>query len=501
MIRHIALIAEREVRENLRTKGFWISVFSVPVLLLLASLLPALWRSSTPQLKFTVVDPSGWLGETVRKRGLAHDLEQVLDGLAEGKRISLPAALRRLPALATQLSEAERLQLARLASGSTTAKRLDALQPWPANTPVALRNWWATLPAAELPPWLATTAHARFVWINPGEVDESQLLDRVREGRLFAYIVLPFDPIAGDEPALFVSQNLTNQDLAIWFKDLARGAVRNRRLQEQNLDEQDVAWIEQQLVFRDVATAGDSGASATVQDVLAQWAPALLAYLLWVSVFAVAQMLLTTTVEEKSSKLADVLLATVTTDDLLAGKVIGVAVTGMLIVLAWSATGGLTLYGIIGDGAGMFSASDFSFLAKPAYWLSFCVYFLLGYLLLAGAIAGLGALTNSLRDAQNLMFPIQMLLMVPLLSIVPIARNPDGPLAQILTWIPPFTPFLMMNRAAQPPALSVYVGTTLLLLLSIYGIWRLSARLFRTGMLMSGGSPRLRDLPGLLRRP
>ena len=498
MIRHIALIAEREVRENLRTKGFWISVFSVPVLLLLASLLPALWRSSTPQLKFAVVDPSGWLGESVRKRGLARDLDLVLDGLAEGQRITLPGSLSRLPALATQLSEAERLQMARVASGTLTSK---AGSPWPSDTPMALRRWWEALPATDLPPWLATTAHARFIWINPGDVDESLLLDRVREGKLFAYIVLPFDPIAGDEPALFVSQNLTNQDLAIWFKDLARSAVRIRRLQEQNLDDKDVAWIEQQLVFRDVATAGDSGASATVQDVLAQWAPALLAYLLWVSVFAVAQMLLTTTVEEKSSKLADVLLATVTTDDLLAGKVIGVAVTGMLIVFAWSATGGLTLYGLVGDGSGMFTASDFAFLSKPAYWLSFCVYFLLGYLLLAGAIAGLGALTNSLRDAQNLMFPIQMLLMVPLLSIVPIARNPDGPLAQILTWIPPFTPFIMMNRAAQPPALSVYVGTTLLLLVSIYGTWRLSARLFRTGMLMSGGSPRLRDLPALLRRP
>jgi ABC-2 type transport system permease protein len=164
-------------------------------------------------------------------------------------------------------------------------------------------------------------------------------------------------------------------------------------------------------------------------------------------------------------------------------------------------TGGTTLYAIVGDGKGVFSAADFAFLLKPAYWLSFAVYFLLGYLLLASAIAGLGALTSSLRDAQNLMFPVQMVLMIPLLSIVPIARNPDGPLAQVLTWIPPFTPFIMMNRAAQPPDVSVYAGTTVLLLVSIWGTWRLSARLFRTGMLMSGGSPRLRDLPALLRRP
>lgn len=498
MIRHIGLIAGREVRENLRTKGFWISVLSVPVLLLIATALPALWRSSTPQLQFVVIDPSGWLGEAVRDRGFTRDLEQVLDGLADGQRITLPASLTGLPELAAQLSENDRLQLARVAAGIA---RDPKKAHWPRELPKALHDWWLAFPPKDVPPWLATTAHARFVWEEAGDRDETELLDRVRDGQLFAYIVLPFDPIAGDEPALYVSQNLTNQDLAIWFKDHARNAVRIRRLQEQNLSDEDVAWIERQLVFRDVATAGDSSASATVQDVLAQWAPALLAYLLWISVFAVAQMLLTTTVEEKSSKLADVLLATVTTDDLLAGKVIGVAVTGMLIVVAWAVTGGATLFGIVGDGHGVFSASDFTFLLKPAYWLSFCVYFLLGYLLLASGIAGLGALTSSLRDAQNLMFPVQMLLMIPLLSIVPIARNPDGPLAQILTWIPPFTPFIMMNRAAQPPDTSVYVGTTVLLLLSIWGTWRLSARLFRTGMLMSGGSPRLRDLPSLLRKP
>ena len=195
------------------------------------------------------------------------------------------------------------------------------------------------------------------------------------------------------------------------------------------------------------------------------------------------------------------LLASVTTDDLLAGKVLGVACTGLLILLAWTLTGGAAILWMVGDGQGSLSATDVAFLAKPQYWLSFCVYFVLGYLLLASAIAGLGALTSSLRDAQNLMFPVQMLLMVPLLSIVPIARNPDGPLAQLLTWIPPFTPFIMMNRAAQPPGLMVYVGTTALLLLSILATWRIAARLFRTGMLMSGGSPKLRDLPGLLRRP
>ncbi len=83
--------------------------------------------------------------------------------------------------------------------------------------------------------------------------------------------------------------------------------------------------------------------------------------------------------------------------------------------------------------------------------------------------------------------------------MVPIGRDPNGLLAQVLSWFPPFTPFVMMNRAAFPPGLLTYVGTTLLMLISIFLALRGAARVFETGVLMTGKPPRLRQVFTLLR--
>jgi len=88
---------------------------------------------------------------------------------------------------------------------------------------------------------------------------------------------------------------------------------------------------------------------------------------------------------------------------------------------------------------------------------------------------------------------------VPLVVMVPIGRDPNGLLAQILSWLPPFTPFVMMNRAAFPPGSPTYIGTTLLMLVSIYAALRMAARVFETGVLMTGKPPRLRQIFRLLR--
>ena len=84
---------------------------------------------------------------------------------------------------------------------------------------------------------------------------------------------------------------------------------------------------------------------------------------------------------------------------------------------------------------------------------SFIVYFVLGYLFYAALLCGIGSLANNLKEAQTLMMPIQLLLIVPLVVMMPIGRDPNGLLAQVLSWLPPFTPFVMMNRAAFPPGL------------------------------------------------
>jgi ABC-type Na+ efflux pump permease subunit len=96
---------------------------------------------------------------------------------------------------------------------------------------------------------------------------------------------------------------------------------------------------------------------------------------------------------------------------------------------------------------------------------------------------------------------VMLVLIVPLLTMVPIGRDPNGALARLLSYVPPFTPFVMMNRAAGPPALLEYVLTTALLVASIViALWA-GAKVFRIGVLLTGKPPKLKEILRWIRAP
>ena len=92
------------------------------------------------------------------------------------------------------------------------------------------------------------------------------------------------------------------------------------------------------------------------------------------------------------------------------------------------------------------------------------------------------------------MSPLMLLMMVPLGTMTFIPNDPNGAIATTLSWIPPWTPFVMMNRmAASPPASEIY-GTAIMLLISVVAVFWLSAKIFRIGVLRSGQPPKLLEL-------
>ena len=126
--------------------------------------------------------------------------------------------------------------------------------------------------------------------------------------------------------------------------------------------------------------------------------------------------------------------------------------------------------------------------------MSFLFYFLSGYLLYASLLVGIGSVCNSLKEAQNLMLPILIPLMLPLMAMVLVSQDPNGTFARVMSFIPLFTPFVMMNRAAGPPPLWEYLATTVLMVVSVYLAVRGAGKVFRIGILMTGKPPRLREI-------
>ena len=123
---------------------------------------------------------------------------------------------------------------------------------------------------------------------------------------------------------------------------------------------------------------------------------------------------------------------------------------------------------------------------------AFIGYFALGYLLYASILVGIGSVCNTLKEAQNLMQPVMIVLMLPLLAMIPIANDPNGLLARVLSFVPPLTPFTMMNRVGGRPELWEYAVTSVLLLVTIVIAFRGAAKVFRIGILMTASARRYR---------
>jgi ABC-2 type transport system permease protein len=135
-------------------------------------------------------------------------------------------------------------------------------------------------------------------------------------------------------------------------------------------------------------------------------------------------------------------------------------------------------------------------LLSRGFLVYFVLYAVLGYVLYAAMFAGIGAFCETPREANTLLTPVVLLATVPILFMSLAVRDPGSPLLQILSWIPPFTPFLMLARAGSEVAWWEIAGTLLLMLVTTAFVVQLSGRAFRAGALSSGPV----DLKGLMTR-
>lgn len=207
--------------------------------------------------------------------------------------------------------------------------------------------------------------------------------------------------------------------------------------------------------------------------------------LLMMSVFTSGQYLLTSTVEEKGNRVMEVLLSAVSPTQLMTGKVLGYMGVGLLI---------LGLYGSLGvAGLVAFAATG---LIQPIQLVYLVVFFMIAYFLVASMMAAIGAAVNDMREAQTLMSPIMVLMMLPWLTWFLIQRAPNSPLATALSFIPGPNPFVMMIRVCgSEPVPSWQIGVGILVgVLSVIGAAWAAGKIFRIGALMYGKPPNFKTL-------
>ncbi len=513
-MRKVFLIAQREFMENARTKSFWIGIIIFPVMLGLFFIVPALLDRTKSARQYAVVDESGWLLEAVDQELLARDMVLVFRTAAERYREADSDTARIAPplaGLAPQLAPLDETQLAAAArrlvdpaDTTTTDSIPNPLLGTLERERGAILAWWRSLDADGVKEHAPGSFRKRYARVTyDGAIPSLDSLGHlVANEKLFAYFVIGSDPVTGSEGSRYISNNLTDDDLPEWFGRLASAEVRAQRLKREQIDQRVAQWIQTPIRFEARKVSGEGEEEAVEkQDQLRQWVPVVFVYLLWISIFTITQMLITNTIEEKSNRIIEVLLSSVSPVELMAGKILGIAITGLTIVGSWMVFFYLgTKY--VPAMLGAPPTLDLSALASdPLYVGSFIMYFLLGYLLFAALLVGIGSVCTTLKEAQNLMGPVTLLLIVPLMAMVPIGKDPNGTLAQVMSFIPPFTPFVMMNRAAAPPSTLEYILTTALLVVSIAVTLWAAAKVFRIGILLTGKPPKIKEILRWIRAP
>ena len=219
-----------------------------------------------------------------------------------------------------------------------------------------------------------------------------------------------------------------------------------------------------------------SDAKRETDELIADYiAPFIFMFLLFLGIFTGGQLLLRAILEERSSRVIEVLLSTVSYNDLMGGKILGLGLLG----LTQSA-----IYLTVGFLAGNYY--DLS-LVTPLIGLLYFVYFILGYLLYAGIYIGVGALFDSEQEAQQAIQIITFIAIIPMVLWTLVIENPNSTLVNALCYLPPVTPFFMMIKIAVGETTVMQVILTIMLMIvSVYGSIRLAAKIFRTGILLYG---------------
>jgi ABC-2 type transport system permease protein len=229
----------------------------------------------------------------------------------------------------------------------------------------------------------------------------------------------------------------------------------------------------------------------------------LLAYLLFFLLYLVVAiyggLVMNGVLEEKSSRIVEVLLAATTAKELLYGKLFGIGAAGLTQLAVWvAAIAALTAPGVasaLAFGAGVIPQ------VAPSVLVHFLLHFLLGFFLFAAMYAAIGAATNSVQEAQPLTGIVMPFLIAPMLFMMPVINDPDSTLAVVLSLVPMFTPLLMMLRIAvkSPPFWQIALGYALTTALVI-GLMAVCARIYRVGILMYGKRPTFTELGRWIRR-
>lgn len=323
-----------------------------------------------------------------------------------------------------------------------------------------------------------------------------EISDRVRSKEFHALIEIGKDILRPGENTehdfiRYYSEQGFMDDHRHWFSNVINNYARQQRIEAMNLapelTEGLFYWVNADAMglVKVEKNTGEKKDAEKLTPLESIGVPYIIMMLMFMMTMMSAVPLLTAVMEEKNEKIAEVLLGTITPFEFMMGKVlggVGVSLTTVSIYVA----GGM----LLAKNAG------FASLIPPDLIVWFFAYIILFVVMTGTGMAALGATCNDNKDAQSIQFPAMLPIILPLFLIMPIIQNPTGSLATSLSFIPPFTPTIMMVRMATPVSIPLWqplLGLGLVILFTWFTIW-VGARIFRTAILIQGQKPSVKNL-------
>lgn len=466
--------AVREYKVTALTPAFFIGAVVVPAViwgLMFAVGATGLLSSAKPPMEGTIA-----VVDSTPNQHLADRLREVFspEGREEAKRRQIIALEREIERLPEEFREDARRQLSMFAAIASTG-----------NEP-----------------------NVEIEAIPAEQADLAELRERVRRGDYLALVVVTEQtvriPVPSEEGAVQTPDDPNNlgpsqfridrapsldPDYLTEIQQSVHRVIQDTRYAQSGIDPATVMLIAQNAPRAITTLVTETGDKAGPSAELVRFLPFIFMMLIYASVLTGGNYLLMGTLEEKGSRVMEVLLSAVSPTQLLIGKLIGQGLVGLTVV---------GIYGAVGIAA----ANQFNYLAvlpsgMQIVWMA--MYFFMAYFFLGAMMVAVGAAVTELREAQALYAPITFSLIVPFVLMFAIMDNPGGVVARIFSFFPPTTPFVMVMRLSQPShTVPLWeIGVSLLVgFAGVAGMVWIAAKIFRIGVLRYGKPP---TLVGLLK--
>jgi ABC-2 type transport system permease protein len=328
---------------------------------------------------------------------------------------------------------------------------------------------------------LDTAAKPYFARMN---ADKDQRLDGV--------FLIPANALtAGDAKLRYYSRSATD------FVTQARLSSRvNRSVQHHRLAQRGIPPADSDVLLKDLdveavqlSKSGEQKKGGVANFIVGF----MLTGLLLVPSFVYGLEIMRGIIQEKTDRVVEVLVSSMTPAQLLVGKILGVAAVGLTQVGVWLALAAIA--GTFGATTAALAGENFVQFLRPSTFVYFVIFFLLAYLTYVCVYAIGGAVCNSEKEAQQMIMPATMIMMLPWFLMAGIITNPDSSLSVGFSLAPVFGPLTMYVRTlvAEPPMWHILVSI-LVSLATIAAFFWITAKIFRVGILSYGKRPTLPEL-------